>query len=164
MDRKTYFVVKPKLRGYALIIGIIMFLAAIQTIYFLNGDLPLYLILDVIAVVLSLFIGFRMLSLSFYTYKITDTYVEKSRRFITDSVHKMPLRRIQSYEINSSLLDKLAGTTTVILKHGARDKPTLSLHCVGNEYIDGIENTIELIIKKDIKGPKDFVVDDGRGN
>ena len=93
---------------------------------------------------------FKTIDLSFNTYKITGSYVEKSRHFFIDKSHKVPIDKIQSYEVNSGLLDKLAGTATVVLKTGS-DAPTMVMHGVGKEYVDGIENTIELIIKKDIE-------------
>jgi uncharacterized membrane protein YdbT with pleckstrin-like domain len=90
------------------------------------------------------------MNLSLNTYKITGSYVEKSRHFFTDTQNKVPIDKIQSYEVKSDLLDKLAGTATVVLKTGS-DSPTLIMNGVGREYVDSIENTIELIIKKDIE-------------
>jgi len=156
MDMRTYYVVRPKLRGYAIILGVLILVLIVSGFYFTESGSLMYIIAAAFAFAGICFIFLRMLSLSFYTYKITDAYVEKSRRFIVDNVHKMPIRRVQSYEIHAGLLDKLAGTATVVLKHGGLDRPTLSLNSVGTEYIEGIENTIELIIRRDIKGPRDF--------
>lgn len=153
---RTYFIVKPKLRGYALIIAVMVFVSFLLTVYMYFEGIPLYWVVDALVFLGVVYVSMRMIALSFYTYKITDTSVEKSKNFITDNVHKMPIRRIQSYEIHAGLLDKLAGTATMVLKHAARDKPTMSLHCVGVEYIESIENAIELIIRKDIRGPDNF--------
>ncbi|MGB9635105.1 MAG: PH domain-containing protein [Candidatus Micrarchaeia archaeon] len=155
-EKRTYLVVKPKLRGYALIAVVLFIIGVLSTIYLYLNNLDVYIVLDAIILLGIAIVSFRVLALSLYTYKITDAYVEKSRRFITDDVHKMPIRRIQSYEIKANVLDKLAGTSTIILKHGAYERPTMSLYCVGNEYIDSIENVIELIIRRDVKGPYDY--------
>ncbi len=153
---RTYFIVKPKLRGYALIIAALIAVAIIISAYLYLEGVHYFWVVDSLIFLGVVYVFMRMMALSFYTYKITDTSVEKSKRFVTDSVHKMPIRRIQSYEIHAGLLDKLAGTATMVLKHAARDKPTMSLHCIGVEYIESIENAIELIIRKDIRGPDDF--------
>ena len=146
----TYFVVKPKLRGLMwLKIAILLLFPVIMYFLYVEGSF-LYLFVGLLGTFLLMILTFKTIDLSFNTYKITGSYVEKSRHFFIDKSHKVPIDKIQSYEVNSGLLDKFAGTATVVLKTGS-DAPTMIMHGVGREYVDGIENTIELIIKKDIE-------------
>jgi uncharacterized membrane protein YdbT with pleckstrin-like domain len=146
----TYFVVKPKLRGLMwLKLVILLFFPVIMYFLYLEGSF-LYLFAGLLGLFLLFVLTFKTMDLSLNTYKITGAYVEKSRHFFTDTQNKVPIDKIQSYEVRSDLLDKLAGTATVVLKTGS-ESPTLIMNGVGREYVDGIENTIELIIKKDIE-------------
>jgi len=146
----TYFVVKPKLRGLMWLKLAILLLFPVIMYYLYLEESFFYLFVGLLGVFLLGLLSMKTFDLSFNTYKITGSYVEKSRHFFVDNTHKVPIDKIQSYEVNSGLLDKLAGTATVVLKTGS-DSPTLVMHGVGKEYIDSIENTIELIIKKDIE-------------
>jgi uncharacterized membrane protein YdbT with pleckstrin-like domain len=146
----TYFVVKPKLRGLMWLKLLILICFPILMYFLYVEGSFLYLFAGLLGVVLLIVLTFKTMNLSLNTYKITGSYVEKSRHFFTDTQNKVPIDKIQSYEVRSDLLDKLAGTATVVLKTGS-DSPTLIMNGVGKEYVDGIENTIELIIKKDIE-------------
>lgn len=146
----TYFVVKPKLRGLMwLKLAILLLFPVIMYYLYVEGSF-LYLFVGLLGLFMLSSLLLKSADLSLNTYKITGSYVEKSRHFFTDTHNKVPIDKIQSYEVRSDLLDKLAGTATVVLKTGS-DSPTLIMNGVGREYIDGIENTIELIIKKDIE-------------
>ncbi len=146
----TYFVVKPKLRGLMwLKLAILLLFPVVMYYLYVEGSF-LYLFVGLLGLFLLSSLLLKSMDLSMNTYKITGSYVEKSRHFFTDTQNKVPIDKIQSYEVRSDLLDKLAGTATVVLKTGS-DSPTLIMNGVGREYIDGIENTIELIIKKDIE-------------
>lgn len=146
----TYFVVKPKLRGLMWLKLIILLIFPILMYFLYIEGSVLYLFAGLLGLFILFVLTFKTMDLSLNTYKITGSYVEKSRHFFTDSHNKVPIGKIQSYEVRSDLLDKLAGTATVVLKTGS-DSPTLIMGGVGKEYVDGIENTIELIIKKDIE-------------
>ena len=146
----TYFVVKPKLRGLMwLKLIVLLTFPVLMYLLYIEGSF-LYLFLGVLGVFILIGLSFKTMNLSLNTYKMTGSYVEKSRHFFTDTQNKVPIDKIQSYEVKSDLLDKLAGTATVVLKTGS-DSPTLIMNGVGREYVDSIENTIELIIKKDIE-------------
>jgi uncharacterized membrane protein YdbT with pleckstrin-like domain len=150
MPTPTYFVVKPKLRGLMwLKLVILLCFPVLMYFLYIEGSF-LYLFAGLLGLFLLFVLTFKTMDLSLNTYKITGSYVEKSRHFFTDTQNKVPIDKIQSYEVRSDLLDKLAGTATVVLKTGS-DSPTLIMSGVGKEYVDGIENTIELIIKKDIE-------------
>lgn len=146
----TYFVVKPKLRGLMWLKLIILLIFPILMYFLYVEGSFLYLFAGLLGIILLIVLTFKTMNLSLNTYKITGSYVEKSRHFFTDTQNKVPIDKIQSYEVRSDLLDKLAGTATVVLKTGS-DSPTLIMNGVGKEYVDSIENTIELIVKKDIE-------------
>lgn len=130
-------------------VAILLFFPILMYFLYIEGSF-LYLFVGLMGIFFLLTLIYKVIDLSFNTYKITGSYVEKTRHFFTDTQNKVPIGKIQSYEVRSDLLDKLAGTSTVILKTGS-ESPTLIMNGVGKEYIDGIENTIELIIKKDIE-------------
>lgn len=152
---KTYFLIKPKLRRFVAVMLLLALIAIISTAM-LYPENPIYLIIDAMLGVCTIYIAIQIAILSLYNYRITETYIEKSRNLLVwNDVHRVPISKIQSYEVHSGLINVLTGTTTIVFKHAAQDRPTITLEGVGTEYVESIENAIELILNRDIKGPAD---------
>lgn len=153
---KTYFIIRPKLRRFVAVILLLALIAIVFTAL-LYPENPLYLIIDALVGLLMLYVALQVVALSLYTYRITETYIEKSRSLLVwNDVHRVPISKIQSYEVHSGLMNVLTGTTTIVFKHAAQDRPTITLESVGTEYVESVENAIELILNRDIKGPADI--------